>query len=54
MTVGFLTRMLTSATEIIIRDQKTGKTLFIGCASAANFNDKVKDWDFSKEHIIYI
>ena len=54
MTVGFLVRMLTAETEVVIKDQKTRKTLFIGYASEANFNDKVKDWDFSKEHVIYI
>ena len=54
MTVGYLVRMLTAWTEVVIKDKRTGKTLFRGCASAANFNDKVKDWDFSKEHIIYI
>lgn len=54
MTIGFLVGKLTANTEVIIKDQKTEKILFIGYASAANFNDKVKDWDFSKEHIIYI
>ena len=54
MSVGYLVRMLTSWTEVTIKDYKTGKTLFKGYASAANFNDTVKDWDFSKDHIIYI
>lgn len=54
MTVGFLVRMLTNETEVTIKDKKTNKTLFEGYASAANFNDEVKDWDFSKKHIIYI
>lgn len=54
MTVGFLVRMLTSGTEVLIIDQRKNKILFRGCASAANFGDIVKDWDFSDEHIIYI
>ena len=54
MTVGFLVRMLTAETWVIIKDHKTHKTLFEGYASAANFNDEVKDRNFSKKHIIYI
>lgn len=54
MTVGFLTRMLKNETQVTIKDAETKKILFEGCASAANFNDEVKNWDFSKEHIIYI
>ena len=54
MTVGYLVRMLTNWTEVTIKDAKTKKTLFVGYASDANFNDKVKSWDFSKDHIIYI
>jgi hypothetical protein len=54
MTVGFLVRMLTSETWVTVKDFSTRKTVFEGYASAANFNDKVKDWDFSNGHIIYI
>lgn len=54
MTVGFLVGMLTNETEVTIKDHETGKTLFVGVASAANFNDEVKDWDFSRGHVIYI
>lgn len=54
MTIGFLVRMLTTETPVTIKDKKTGKTLFEGPASAANFNDTVKDWNFSKGHVIYI
>lgn len=54
MTVGFLTRMLTAETWVIIKNQKTKKVLFEGYASAANFNDEVKDWNFRNSHIIYI
>ena len=54
MTVGFLVRMLTTETVVTIRDKETGNVLFTGPASAANFNDTVKDWDFSHGHNIYI
>lgn len=54
MSVGFLTRMLTAWAEVTIKNKITGEILFEGCASAANFNDTVKDWDFSDGHIIYI
>lgn len=54
MAVYELTRMLTNETWVIIKDSCTHKTLFMGYASSATFNDKVKDWDFSNEHIIYI
>lgn len=54
MRVGFLTGKLTGQTWVIIKDQKTGKTIWEGEAVFANFNDTVKDWDFSKGHIIYI
>lgn len=54
MTVAFLTKSLTNETWVVIKDKETGKILFEGYASAAGFNDKVKDWDFSKGHVIYI
>lgn len=54
MTVRFLSKMLTAETKVIVKDQKTGKTYYKGCASEANFEDNVKDWDFSNNHIIYI
>lgn len=54
MTIRFLCKMLTAETKVIIKDQKTGKTFYKGFASKANFEDNVKDWDFSKNHIIYI
>ena len=54
MEVWFLVRMLTNETEVTIRDHKTGRTLYVGVASEASFNDEVKDWDFSNGHVIYI
>ena len=54
MKVEFLTKMLTTDTWVIIKDQRTKKTLFEGFANLARFDDKVKDWDFSKNHIIYV
>lgn len=54
MTVGYLIRMLTKDTQVIIKDNDTGKTIWTGEAVFANFNDTVKSWDFSKEHIVYI
>ena len=46
--------MLTATTWVIIKDHATHKTVWEGEAALANFNDTVKDWDFSKGHIIYI
>ena len=54
MTVGFLTRMLDVHTSVIIKDHETKKTIWRGDAGLANFNDTVKDWDFSNGNIIYI
>lgn len=54
MTIGFLTRMLTTWTYVIIKDYETKKAIWEGDAGLANFNDTVKDWDFSNGHIIYI
>lgn len=54
MTVRFLASMLTSETVVTIKDAKTKKVLFEGCANEAGFDDKVVDWDFSAGHIIYI
>lgn len=54
MTVRYLVRMLANETWVVIKDKETGKVLFEGYASAAGFNDEVKDWDFSKGHVIYI
>lgn len=54
MKVYELTRMLTNETEVIIKDSETKKTLWKGYASAATFADRIKKWDFSKAHIIYI
>ncbi len=54
MTVGFLVRMLVNETEVTIKDQKTGKVLYKGLAGKADFTDKIKDWNFSRDHIIYI
>lgn len=54
MTVGWLTARLTKDTHVIIKDQKTKKTVWEGEAVFANFNDEVKDWNFSRKHIIYI
>ena len=54
MAVYELTRRLTNETWVIIKDHCTHRTLFEGFASDAGFNDKVKDWDFSNGHIIYI
>lgn len=54
MTVGFLTSKLVKDTVVTIVDRKTGRVLFEGQASKADFNDRVKDWNFSHKHIIYI
>ena len=54
MTIGFLTGMLVKDVWVTIKDSNTKATLWEGEAALANFNDKVKDWDFSKGHIIYI
>lgn len=54
MTVSFLARMLFKETVVIIKDMKSRKTVWCGTAEKAIFRDKVKDWDFSKQHIIYI
>lgn len=54
MTVRFLTGMLTAETFVEIKDVKTRKTIWSGTANTALFEDKVKDWDFSNGHIIYI
>lgn len=49
-----LARMLTAETWVIVKDYRTKKTLWTGEARQAVLNDEVKDWDFSKGHIIYI
>lgn len=54
MTVSFLAKMLVNETVVIIKDMKSRKTVWCGTAERALFQDKVKDWDFSKRHIIYI
>ena len=54
MTVKFLVNMLTKETLVIIKDYQTNKTLYKGYAGNIDFNDKIKDWDFSNDHIIYI
>lgn len=54
MTIKFLTRKLTEDTPVVIKDKKTNEVLFEGRAIEATFGNEVKDWDFSKEHIIYI
>lgn len=54
MTVNFLTNMLTKDTLVIIKDYNTGRQLFKGYAGNINFNDKIKDWNFTHDHIIYI
>lgn len=54
MKIYELTRMLNAEVTVIIKDRKSGRTLYTGPASAATFNDVIKDWDFSKNHIIYI
>ena len=54
MKVYELTKMLTHETEITIKDSRTKETLWTGNASAATFSDAIKNWDFSKGHIIYI
>ena len=54
MTVGFLTGKLTKETWVIIKDYVTKRNVWEGAAVYANFNDTVKDWDFSIAHIIYI
>ena len=54
MTVEFLTKMLVSGVRVEIKDIETGETIWNGLAGYAKFSDTVKDWDFSKGHIIYI
>ncbi len=54
MTVRFLTKMLTVEAIVVIKDEKTKKIIWSGNASMANFYDKVKNWDFSSGHVIYI
>ena len=54
MTVKFLAAMLTADTVVIVRDAETGRTLYEGPAGLAAILDRVKDWDFSRGHIIYI
>ena len=54
MRIEFLTGKLTKDTHVIIKDIDTGKTVWSGSAVFANFNDTVKDWDFSNGHVIYI
>lgn len=54
MTVKFLAGKLTKETVVIIKDQDTGKTLFTGKAEKAIYDDTVKDWDFSKDHVIFV
>lgn len=54
MTVRFLTRNLTAETDVVIKDFDTKKIVWEGSADTALFEDRVKDWDFSHGHIIYI
>lgn len=54
MTVGFLARMLVKDVWVTIKDDETKVKVWEGEAALANFNDTVKDWDFSQGHIIYI
>lgn len=54
MTIGFLTGMLVKDVLVTIKDSETKVKVWEGEAALANFNDKVKDWDFSKGHVIYI
>lgn len=54
MRVGFLTGKLTPETVVVIKDINTGKVIWTGNVAFANFNDTVKDWDFSNGHVIYI
>lgn len=54
MTVSFLAKMLVDNVPVTIKDSKTGRTLWTGEAKEAMFPATVADWDFSKEHVIYI
>lgn len=54
MTVRFLVRSLVAETYVVIKDFETKKTVWQGSANTALFEDRVKDWDFSNGHIIYI
>ena len=55
MTVGFLAKSLTKETVLTIKDQETKKTIWEGKAEkAVNIPGKVKDWDFSKNHTVYV
>lgn len=40
--------------EVEIRDKDTDKLLYAGCASAAGFEDQVKDWRSPDGRVIYI
>lgn len=40
--------------EVEIRDEATDKLLYRGCASAAMFEDQVKDWRYPDGRVIYI
>lgn len=55
MNVNFLAKMIKRDAHIRIVDNDTKKTIWNGKAADAEiFQDKVIDWDFSKEMIIYI
>ena len=54
MTVRFLVSMLVAETLVEIKDIITRETIWSGIAKDALFEDRVKDWNFSKGHIIYI
>ena len=54
MKVYELTKRLTKDTWVMLDNQKTHVTEWEGYAADAVFTDEVKDWDFSKGHIIYI
>lgn len=54
MTVSWLVSNLTNETIVTLKDIKTRETVFVGRADEANFNYRVRDWNFKRGHIIYI
>lgn len=54
MTVKFLAGMLKKDTVVIIKDRETKAVIWKGAAGKAEYEDTVKDWDFSRDHIIYV
>lgn len=54
MTVKFLAGMLKKDTVVIIKDHSTKAVIWRGEAGKAEHKCTVKDWNFSRDHIIYV